>query len=224
MKTHEVADAVSCYPLLSGSAPGDRHHRVLEHALNPEEVRSNCGAAQQPSLPCKGLLEWRYLDAPQWFMWKAFYNMGRMPDARKLLDRVMRLWERNHAESLCCWEKFQIATGKGAGNSRFAGLSMPILSFEAARHTPGRVQFGQDVVAEVNMAEDKAEFAASLCSPFEDVATGVSAVLCPLTKYRVEYDNHPPLLRRSDEYGYLGFNVHLTAGTQIKLSVRLHPS
>jgi len=215
-----------CYPLLSGSVSDDRYRRVLEHVLNPEEMWTKYGVTMVPRnsslYRAKGYWNGAIWIPPQWFIWKAFYNIGRMQSARMLSDRVMRLWERNHAESLCCWEKFQIKTGKGAGNSRFAGLSMPVLSLKAARRTPGRVQFGQDVVADVNMAEDSAQFSASLCSPFEDVTTGISAVLRPMTKYRIECDGLPALLRKSDNYGYLGFNISLIAGTQTKLSVCPH--
>ncbi|MDD3926557.1 MAG: trehalase family glycosidase, partial [bacterium] len=135
-----------CYPMLSNSVPPERLKRITSHVFDPEGMWTKYGLTvvpqNSPYYRDKGYWNGAVWVPPQWFMWKAFYNHGYMDKAEIIADRLLDLWERNHAEDLCCWEKFDIGSdGRGAGNSRLSGLSAPVISLARARRRPGRVQF-----------------------------------------------------------------------------------
>ncbi|MDD3928112.1 MAG: trehalase family glycosidase [bacterium] len=214
-----------CYPMLSNSVPPERLKRITDHVFNPEGMWTKYGLTvvpqNSPYYRDKGYWNGAVWVPPQWFMWKAFYNHGYMDKAEIIADRLLDLWEKNHAEDLCCWEKFDIGSdGRGAGNSRFSGLSAPVISLARARRRPGRVQFGHDVLARYEVGDNQNSFAGVFHSPFDNRETGISVVLQPLTDYRLCREGSEDVRLRSDQWGYLGFTVNLIAGESVKVSVK----
>ena len=215
----------SCYPLLSNSAPPARARRLVKHATDPDGMWTKYGVTMVPRhseyFRMDGYWNGAVWIPPQWFMWKAFYNSGQVARARTLANRVMRLWETNHDDSKCCWEKFCLASGKGAANSRFSGLSTPILALARAARKPGRVQFGHDVLVASRVRRDLASLDATLQAPFGNTRTGFSAVLKPDTTYAVEIDGRRKTLH-TDGSGYLGCDIAIPAARTV--SVRIFTS
>ena len=179
-----------CYPLLSCSVPEGRKQKLWQHVKNKKGMYTQYGLTVVP-MNSEYYREDGYWNGaiwipPQWFIWKACYNDGKMLLAHQIADNVLRLWEKNHTETLCCWENFRVNTGKGAGNSRFSGLNTALLSLASARMCPGRVQYGQDVLVKHKIARDLSFFEAHIYSPFSAIKTGLSVVLRPQTTYKVE--------------------------------------
>ncbi len=213
-----------CYPLLSGSVPSERLKRITFHLFDSDGLWTEYGLTvvpqNSPYYRDKGYWNGAVWIPPQWFMWKAFYNHGYMDKAVILADKLLALWERNHAEDLCCWEKFDIFSGgRGAGNSRFSGLSAPVISLARARRRPGRVQFGHDVLGKYEVDDNYNSFEGVFHSPFDSRETGISVVLQPLTDYRLCREGSEDVRLRSDQWGYLGFTVNLTAGKSAEVRV-----
>jgi hypothetical protein len=214
-----------CYPMLSNSVPSERLEQVTSHIFDSDSLWTEYGLTvvpqNSPYYRDKGYWNGAVWIPPQWFMWKSFYNHGYMDKAAILADRLLALWERNHAEDLCCWEKFDIFNGgRGAGNSRFSGLSAPILSLVRARRRRGRVQFGHDVLSRYEVDANQNSFEGIFYSPFDSRETGISVVLQPLTDYRLCREGSEDIRLRSDQWGYLGFTINLIAGESVKVSVK----
>ena len=134
--------------------------------------------------------------------WK--YAVGK-----RIAERLLSLWEKNHTQSLCCWEEFRVRDGHGAGNSRFSGLSTPILALQAALRQPGRVQFGHDVIVDYSVNKSLNELCASLKAPFGPTTTGFSAVLKPDCDYEISVDSKRTFKKRTDKAGFLGLSISL---------------
>lgn len=201
----------SCYPLLSNSVSQTQRTQILKKLSSTGDGFST-KYGMTTVAPKSDYFRYGYWNgsvwmAAQWFIWKALINNGEMKLADSLADRVMRLWETNHDQSLCCWEEFSLIDGKGKGNSRFTGLSSPMLSFSHALRSPRRVKFSQDVLAKINIDKELTTLKAELISPFNRVKSGFSAVLKPNTSYKISIDKSLKFKKHTDLYGYLDFVV-----------------
>lgn len=113
---------------------------------------------------------------PQWFFWKAFYNIGRMDIAAKITDSAIKLWESNHEKTLCSWEEFRVNGGTPAGNSRFSGLSTPLMALWKGRRGRGRIQAGQEMILKVSRNSRDDFFEIDAETPFYSGSAGISVV------------------------------------------------
>lgn len=214
----------SCYPLLSNSVSQTQRSRILEKLSSTGNgFLTKYGMTTVP--PNSKFFRYGYWNgsvwmAAQWFIWKALINNGEMKLADSLADRVMRLWETNHDESLCCWEAFTIIDGKGRANSRFSGLSSPMLSFSHARRSPGRVLFSQDVLAKINIDKELTNLKAELISPFDQVKSGFSAVLKPNAYYEIFIDKYLKFKKHTDSYGYLDFTLTIPHNKTMEICIQ----
>ena len=212
------------FPLFAGIATEAQAQHLLAAVLDPEQYWTPYGvtavAQNDPNYRDNGYWNGSVWIAPQWFFWKTFYNLGEMAAARQLTDNVLGLWERNHRETLCCWEEFRIKTGRGAGNSRFAGLSTPILALRRARRSSGRIQTGQDVLITAKADPRCGLFDAELVAPFASGRTGVSVVLESHGCYEITVDGTSCGEITADKWGYLAFPVDYSQGQTVKVAVR----
>ena len=216
-----------CYPLLSNSAPPKRANYLWEHLTDGKGMLTKYGYTVVPRnnkfYRDNGYWNGAVWLPPQWFIWKACYNHGNMPLAKKIAERLLMLWEKNHAQSLCCWEEFRVKTGGGAGNSRFSGLSTPILALQAALRQPGRVQFGHDVIVDCSVNKSLNGLNALLKAPFGPITTGLSVVLKPDCDYRVSIGSQRTFQRKTDIAGFLSlsFKIPLNSTVNIKITRKM---
>jgi len=209
-------------PLYSSSVGAERQEKLLQDVLSEKKYWTPYGltvVAQDDKNYRDGYWNGSVWIPPQWFFWKAFYNIGEMDAAGRLSDNVLSLWERNHEESLCCWEKFNVRSGRGAGNSRFSGLSAPILSMWRARRRYGRIQTGQDVLIQKDFDVSTGTLKAELTPPFFSGKTGMSAVLKGDTAYRIIINGKEKEKIRTDSYGYLAFSFEINEKDILRIEI-----
>jgi hypothetical protein len=213
-----------CLPLLSGSVDAARQERLLASVLSPQQFWTPYGvtvvAQDNPCYRRDGYWNGAIWIPPQWFFWKAFYNLGVMDAATRLADNVLALWEMNHTQTLCCWEKFQVHDGHGAGNSRFSGLSTPVLALWRARRTPGRVQVGQEALITTEVDLPTGILQARITTPFYAGRMGMSAVLTPACPYRITANGTEIAQVLSDMHGYLAWSFDIARGESALIDVK----
>jgi len=156
----------------------------------------------------------------QWFFWKTFYNIGRMDLAEKISNSAIKLWDDNHKKTLCCWEEFRVRGGRPAGNSRFSGLSTPLMALWKGRRGKGRVQAGQEMIVRSGYDSEKEEISISAETPFYTGSAGLSFVAGrPGTEYHIEIEGEESRKILTDCHGYAGFSVNVQKGG--KKSIRI---
>lgn len=212
----EIPWIYDCLPLFSGSVPEERLPALLEKL---KKYRTPSGfmiiEPDSPYFRNEGYPNGSIWAPLQYFFWKAMIGLGRMQDARDIAETYLALFEKNHRETLCCWEQFRADTGRGAGNSRFSGFQTSILGMRRAHRVFGAVQAGYDILIEsVRLDPDGA--ALRLRSPFFAGRTGVSIVLKPDTAYNAAEFGEV----RSDAHGWLGLSLDFQSGQVISLELK----
>jgi hypothetical protein len=134
------------YPLLAGICSPEQERDFLARLQDPARFWSPVGLStvDQSAAVFKpdGYWNGSVWMPHQWFVWRYLLDIGEADFARKISETALDLWEREVAESWCCFEHFPIETGRGAGWHHFGGLSSPILNWQAAAQHPGRLVGG----------------------------------------------------------------------------------
>ena len=208
-------------PLFSDSVPQARKEILFSGLMNDGYftqngfiiVKPNNSYYRQDGYPNGSI--WPPL---QYFFWKTCIGMGKMTAAIDIAERYFRVFKKNHQETLCCWEQFRAATGKGAGNTRFSGFVTPIIAMHKAHRIYGSVQTGYDVlISNLKISDGAASL--QLSSPFFSGKTGLSIVLRPNKKYTVNICNEKEDYQlSSDNNGYLPITLTIQSGRTIKVS------
>lgn len=213
-------------PLLSGSVPGARAAGLLRQLSDPRTYRTRNGLVL---VPCNspyyrqdGYPNGSAWPPLQYFFWQAAYNHGDLALAERLASTFMDVYERNHRDTLCCWEQFRSATGLGAGNNRFSGFLTPVLALEASRRAFGRMRYGQDLIPlarSVRADGSRAELA--FASPWWSGRSGFSVVLLPKRRYAATRDGAAIGTFRSDAHGFLSFPLAVPRCERTTLAITL---
>lgn len=214
-------------PLFSGSAPRERVEASLPALRDTTKFMTEHGLVIAPR-DSEYFRQDGYPNGSAWppiqyFFWKAAYNIGEMPLARELSDTFLRTYERNHRETLCCWEQFRCDTGKGAGNHRFSGFLTPVIAIWAARRKFGRLQCPHDTIVEsLAIRENGAKAKFVLVAPYAEGRFGFSVVLRPNAQYARFVNGVEEGVAITDAYGYLDFaaTVEKNVRTEIRLVLR----
>jgi hypothetical protein len=216
-KLLEIPWIYGCLPLFSGSVPGERLPVLLEK-LKQYQTPSGFMIIEpdSPYFRNEGYPNGSIWPPLQYFFWKTMIGLGRMADARAIAEGYLELFDRNHRETLCCWEQFRADTGRGAGNSRFSGFQTSILGIRRAHRVYGAVQAGYDILIEsVRLHPDGA--ALRLRAPFFAGHTGISIVLQPDTVYEAGCGVGQI---RSDAYGWIGLTLDFQPGQVIEFTLK----
>ncbi len=212
----EIPWIYGCLPLFSASVPEERLTPLLEKL---DRYRTPSGfmiiEPDSPYFRNEGYPNGSIWPPLQYFFWKTMIGLGRMEEARNIAESYLELFDRNHRETLCCWEQFRADTGRGAGNPRFSGFQTSILGMHRAHRVFGAVQSGYDILFEsVRLNADGA--ALRLRSPFFTGRTGVSIVLKPDTAYNVTGLGKV----RSDAHGWIGLSLNFQPGQTLELELK----
>jgi hypothetical protein len=208
-------------PLFSGSAPQARQEMLFEGLLNDGYLSENGLTILKPDSPYyrqDGYPNGSLWPPLQYLFWKACYCMGEMNTAKNIAEKFFHVFEKNHRETLSCWEQFRAASGKGAGNSRFSGFVTPIFAMWKAHHKYGSIQTSYDILLqkrEITQTECKLV----LHSPFYSGKTGFSVVLKPETRYLVTINDMVNIAVNSDRFGWLGIAFNIKGGHEYKLKI-----
>ena len=209
-------------PLFSSSVEERRKNLLLKKLLDREKYFTPYGitvvARDNPYYREDGYWNGGIWMPAQWFFWKAFYNLGMMDEAKTIADRAIELWDRNHKETLCCWEKFCVKKGLPAGNSRFSGLSTPLMALWSARRKAGRIQAGQELLLEKRGDVNKGIFETTVKAPFYSGPCGLSIVTgMKNTGYSIRIGENRTVSKITDGYGYIGIPLEISKDKVINL-------
>jgi hypothetical protein len=210
-------------PLFSDSAPQARKEILFKGLLNDGYLTKNGLMIVKPDSQYyrqNGYPNGSIWPSLQYFFWKACIDMGEMTAAVDIAERYFRVFEKNHHETLCCWEQFRAETGKGAGNTRFSVFVTPIIAVHKAHRIYGSVQAGYDVLISNLKMSDTSAFL-QLSSPFFSGKTGLSIVLKPNKKYIVSICNEKEDYQlSSDNNGYLPITLDIQSGELVDVSLK----
>ncbi|MHC4872694.1 MAG: MGH1-like glycoside hydrolase domain-containing protein [Planctomycetota bacterium] len=215
-----------CLPLFSGSAPGEKEKLLLADIFSEKRFLTPFGltavSQDSPYYRRDGYWNGAVWIPPQWFFWKALYNTGLPAEAAELADKVLNLWEKNHNETLCCWEKFQVHDGHGAGNSRFSGLSTPLLALWKARRQPGRLQMSQDLICndKVKIDYENNYFFGKFSAPYYSGPAGISIVLKPKQRYRIYLNEEIHKDIESDKWGFVALTLPEIDSKEVSIEIK----
>jgi hypothetical protein len=199
-------------PLFSNSVPSDKIAEILPALFDESKYMTKYGLTLVPRDSCffrqDGYPNGSAWPPLQYFFWKAAYNIGEMGLARGLSEKWLDVFEKNHEETLCCWEEFRCDSGKGAGNSRFSGFQTPVIAVWASRRKFGRLECSQDVVvSDLSVSPSGKNASFVLVAPFHTGKSGVSIVLSPNSSYRLDLGGLGGYELNSDDRGYMDFIV-----------------
>lgn len=209
-------------PLFSGSVPEDRKTIMFNELVREGGYFTDNGfmivKPDSPYYRKDGYPNGSAWPPLQYLFWKACYCMGEMDMAKDIAERYFNIFEKNHQESLCCWEQFRAETGNGAGNTRFSGFVTPIVAMHKAHRQFGSIQTSYDVLLKKqNITSGECELV--LHSPFYSGETGVSVVLKPATQYIVLINETVNIEVDSDCFGWLGISLNVKSNHEYKIKI-----
>ncbi|MCD6219580.1 hypothetical protein J7K43_04245 [Candidatus Calescamantes bacterium] len=213
-KLLDIEGVYEYLPLFSGSVDNKRRKVLLKKLLDRRKYWTPYGitvvARDNPNYREDGYWNGGIWIPTQWFFWKAFYNLGMVDMAKTIADLTIELWDTNHKKTLCCWEKFCVKNGLPAGNSRFSGLSTPLLALWSARRKKGRIQVSQEVLIERQGNVQKGVYEFTIISPFYSGPCGLSIVTGEKNaRYYIQDGDGNRDTMITDKFGYAGFSVNV---------------
>ncbi|MBN1350481.1 hypothetical protein JXJ21_13785, partial [candidate division KSB1 bacterium] len=175
-------DGVS--PLIAGICRQEQIDALIAHLKNPCEMKTPIGlttvAQNAPYYDADGYWNGSVWMPHQWFLWKAMFEIGEMELAHWIARTALDLWAREVEETYYCWEKFDVASGRGSMWHQFGGLSCPVLNWFAAYHTLGTISVGLDCwILKREFNADRSQLQLTLRRPFASGGSHLIIVMNP---------------------------------------------
>jgi len=136
-------------PLISGICNQSRKEKLVRKIFSKDHLWTKYGiTAVDQSAPYykkDGYWNGTVWMPHQWFIWKTMLDIGEGEKAYLIAKTALDLWERETALTYKTFEHFINDSGRGAGWSKFSGLSSPILNWFASYFKVGTVTTGFEI-------------------------------------------------------------------------------
>jgi Mannosylglycerate hydrolase MGH1-like glycoside hydrolase domain len=184
-------------PLISDSCTPEQKTILWDKLLSPEHCWSKYGLStvdqSAPYFEHGGYWNGSVWMPYQWFFWKAALNDGRADVAWQIAKTGLDLWKRETEYSYCCYEHFDMSSGRGAGWHHFSALSVPVMLWFGAYFCKHRVTGGYDVdILELKHSEKSLEAQINIAGQAGEITTLITVLDCNKS-WTAEYNgkNYP---------------------------------
>lgn len=136
-------------PLFAGICAEEQQNILWEKLSSSKHLWTQCGLSTvdqtAPYYRDDGYWNGSVWMPYQWFFWKAALDHGLTDFAWKIASTILDLWQQETQESYCCYEHFDISSGRGAGWHHFSALSTPVMLFYGAYFASHRLTGGFNI-------------------------------------------------------------------------------
>lgn len=196
-------------PLLAGICTPEQKRILWEKLESPERCWTPYGLSavdrSAPYFRRDGYWNGSVWMPYQWFFWKAALDDGRGDFAWKIAETALKMYEREVADSRCCYENFASETGRGGGWHHFSALSTPVLNWFGSYFEPGRLTGGLGTRIR-NFHRAPGAWRAEISAPSGSV---LIAATCGTAPRRAEFASEPQAWRERQPGTY---EIALTSG------------